>query len=299
MLTINNVEKRYGNTYALSGVTLGIPAGLCFGLAGPNGAGKSTLLKIIASVISDYSGSVRLLETTIQQNIKKKIGYVPQEICLEPSVSAANNLYFFGRLYGLKSKKLRDRAQEVLEAVGLKERANDKILTFSGGMKRRLNIGCALMHYPELIIMDEPTVGVDPQSRAFIFQMIESMKQAGRTIIYSSHYMEEIEQICDEVAFLDHGEIIENGKIDGLLQKYAVPAVFIKGKNLKKEDLPSLDVVEYNDGGLLIKTKSPLKTMEEVIAILKQSNLELTRMELVQPGLDNIFMDLTGKALRD
>src|SRR5690625_1062195 len=176
-------------------------------------------MKIIATVIQDYEGDVSFHSEKHGQQIKTTLGYIPQEICLEQTVSALQNLYYFGKIYGLKGKQLKQRAEEVLSHIGLSERGNVKVLTFSGGMKRRLNIGCALMNDPNIIIMDEPTVGIDPQSRRYIFDMITQLKQSGCTIIYASHYMEEVEQLCDEVAFIDHGKIVESGTINHLLQK--------------------------------------------------------------------------------
>lgn len=299
MLNIQHVEKKYGGKPALKDVNLTIQRGRCYGLVGPNGAGKSTLMKIVASVIQDFQGDVQVSDSFSKKAFKTEIGYIPQEICVEPTVSATSNLLFFGKLYGLKGSKLRGRVKAVLEDVGLTERANDKVITFSGGMRRRLNIGCALMHEPELIIMDEPTVGIDPQSRAFIFGMIEEMKRSGRTIIYASHHMEEVEQICDEIAFLDHGEVIEKGEVNALLQKYAIPAVYVKGSSVSQEDFHSLGTVENKSGGFLLKTKNPLHAMEQITAIYRQKESALERLELVQPRLENVFMDLTGSALRD
>ena len=301
MMDINNVTKKYGKVQALKGVTLSIAKGSCYGLVGPNGAGKSTLMKIMTSVIHDYMGTLEFSGYVDMKRFKYQIGYVPQEVCLEDSVSAKSNLIFFGKLYGLKGSQLRRRVKEVLAEIGLKERAGDKVKTFSGGMKRRLNIGCAIMHHPTVIIMDEPTVGIDPQSRAFIFQMIENMKRQGRTIIYASHYMEEVEQMCDEIAFLDQGRIVEKDKTDILLQKHAIPAVYVRGNGVSEADVFPLGSIENKNNGFLIKTETPLKAMEELI-MLCQSNTnenELERLELVQPKLENVFMELTGSALRD
>jgi len=299
MMEIKSVTKKYGKTHALKDVTLSVPKGSCYGLVGPNGAGKSTLMKIVTSVIHTYTGELQFGGKPDMKEFKRQIGYVPQEICLEDTVSAKSNLFFFGKLYGLKGSQLRQRAAEILDEVGLKERAGDKVKTFSGGMKRRLNIGCALMHHPEIIIMDEPTVGIDPQSRTFIFKMIENLKQQGRTIIYASHYMEEVEQMCNEIAFLDQGQIVENGKTDALLQKYAVPAIYVKGEGLSESDLTLFGSVEQKNNGFMIKTEKPLQAMEEIITLCRSNKNELDRLELVRPRLENVFMELTGSALRD
>lgn len=299
MLTIENITKHYGNTAAIQNVSLTVPGGCCYGFVGPNGAGKSTLLKILASIVQDYNGEVTFSNPTNTHITKKQIGYIPQEICLEQTLSAYSNLYFFGKLYGLKGKALQLRATEVLKDIGLAERGKDKVMHFSGGMKRRLNIGCALMHQPKLIIMDEPTVGIDPQSRAFIFDMIEQLKQNGCTIIYASHYMEEVEQLCDQVAFIDQGEIVEKGQVDELLQEYAIPSIFIKVSNTLPNNLERFGTLSKRKSGYLLTTETPLPAMEAVLQAYRVNADQLERLELVQPSLEEVFFFLTGSQLRD
>jgi len=296
LLTIKNASKNYGKTHALKQISLSIPKGNCYGLVGPNGAGKSTLMKMIATVIQDYEGEISFNN---EEHIKSTLGYIPQEICLEQTVTALQNLYFFGKIYGLKGKQLKQRAEEVLAYIGLSERGNDKVLTFSGGMKRRLNIGCALMNDPTFIIMDEPTVGIDPQSRRYIFEMITQLKQSGCTIIYASHYMEEVEQLCDEVTFIDRGKIIESGSVNDLLQKYAVPSIFIKGKNSLPKGIEQLGTLTEKNGGYLLTTTSPLTAMDQVLKHYLEDDRQLERLELVQPRLEDVFFSLTGNQLRD
>ncbi|WP_164670839.1 ABC transporter ATP-binding protein [Virgibacillus doumboii] len=293
MLTITNIDKYYADDHALKNVSLTISGGICYGLVGPNGAGKSTLIKIIASIINDYDGTIQFSHN------KLGIGYVPQEISLEETVTALDNLYFFGKLYGLRGKSLKKRGTEVLSDIGLTERGKDRVQTFSGGMKRRLNIGCAIMHKPNLIIMDEPTVGIDPQSRHYIFQMIEQLKHDGCTIIYASHYMEEIEQLCDEAAFIDHGQIVEYGSIDSLLQKHAVPSVYVMGQNSLPDDIGQYGSVTNKSGGHVITTGDPLTAMEKVLSFCRNNNREPDRLELVKPRLEDVFFSLTGTQLRD
>ncbi|HLQ98240.1 MAG TPA: ABC transporter ATP-binding protein [Candidatus Dormibacteraeota bacterium] len=299
MLTIKNASKNYGKTVALKDVSLSIPTGSCYGLVGPNGAGKSTLMKIIATVIHDYDGEVSFHNGKHGPHIKSMLGYIPQEICLEQTVTALQNLYYFGKIYGLKGKQLKQRAEEVLSYIGLSERGNEKVLTFSGGMKRRLNIGCALMNDPKVIIMDEPTVGIDPQSRRYIFDMITQLKQSGCTIIYASHYMEEVEQLCDEVAFIDQGKIAESGTIDHFLQKYAVPSIFIKSKHPLPEDIEQFGTMSEKNGGYLLMTTTSLIAMEHVLKHHLNNKQVLERLELVQPRLEDVFFSLTGSHLRD
>ena len=298
MLRLDKVTKYYRKKKVLNGISLTIPAGSCYGLVGPNGAGKTTLLKILASVIQDYQGEVEL-KGKKKRNIKEIVGYVPQEICLEQTLSAYSNLCFFGRINGRKGRELQKRAQEVLRDVGLENRGQDKVMQFSGGMKRRLNIGCALMHMPRLIIMDEPTVGVDPQSRGYIFQMIQRLQEQGCTIIYATHYMEEVEEICDEVAFIDQGKIIEKGRVDDLLHKFAVPSVFVKATKSLPNGLEMIGEIRHHNGGNLVQTETPLLAMEKILSFYQSNPEDIERLELVQPRLVDVFFSLTGSALRD
>jgi len=215
-------------------------------------------------------------------------------------VSAMQNLYFFGELYGLKRKVLHARANEVLSYIGLFERKKDKVKTFSGGMKRRLNIGCALMNEPQLIIMDEPTVGIDPQSRNYILSMIEQMKEENRTIIYSSHYIEEVEKICDDVAFIDKGNIIEHNQIKNIVRKHAEPAVFFacKNKDQLAKEIQSLGAVKRQNNGYMLTTQNPMQAMERILQISREKSIVLDQFELMQPRLEDVFFSLTGSELR-
>ncbi|MEN1969527.1 ABC transporter ATP-binding protein [Lentibacillus sp. N15] len=299
MLTINHVTKHYDKTEALKDVSITIPEGTCYGLVGPNGAGKSTLIKMITSIVRNYEGKIEWNEKRITDKSKQKLGYVPQDIILEEDISASSNLQLFGRLYNLKGRRLKQRIKEVLALIGLSERGKDKVSTFSGGMKRRLNIGCALMHNPELIIMDEPTVGIDPQSRQYIFQMIEELKTTGKTVIYASHYMEEVEKLCDYVVFLDRGKLIEIGEIGELLQQYAVPSIYIKADRISQEQLEPYGTVSQEKDAFVIYTEEPLSAMENIISYSRENNMDVERLELVRLRLEDVFFRLTGSNLRD
>lgn len=299
MLSIQHVTKRYEKNVALKDVSLMVPKGCCYGLVGPNGAGKSTLIKMITFIIRDYEGNIVFNEGQISNKTKQKLGYVPQDIVLEEDLSANSNLRLFGRLYGLKGSQLDQRAKEVLAQIGLSERGKHKVSTFSGGMKRRLNIGCALMHNPELIIMDEPTVGIDPQSRKYIFQMIEELKMAGKTVIYASHYMEEVERLCDYTAFLDRGEMIENGATDALLHQYAVPSIYLKANGITKESLEKYGKILRKKDAFVINTDDPLQVMGDIISYCREYTIDVERLELIHPQLEDVFFSLTGNNLRD
>lgn len=294
MLSIKDISKSYGTKEVLKDISINLKEGSCFGLIGPNGAGKSTLMKIIVGIIISDDGIINA------NNLKKEVGYVPQEICLVENVTALQNLIFFGRLYNLKGKALQKRAEEVLTYIGLTERKKDKVKTFSGGMKRRLNIGCALMNEPRLVIMDEPTVGIDPQSRNYILKMVERMKQENRTIIYSTHYIEEAEKICDEVAFIDKGKIIHQNTMEELLRNHAVPAIYfkLKGSHSKMTDHELLGNIQAYKNGFVLTTKNPMQTMDKMLQISKENSFVFEHFELMQPRLEDIFFKLTGTDLR-
>lgn len=294
MLQIENVSKKYGDLLALDNVFLNIPQGVCFGLIGPNGSGKSTLIKIISQIIQTDVGKVSYVRDS-----KDILGYVPQDISLEEKLTAKTNIEFFGKIYGLKGSRLKERAEEILKNVGLLERANDIVENFSGGMKRRLNIGCALMHNPNLVILDEPTVGVDPQSRRYIFDIVNNLKKEGKTVIYVSHYMEEIENLCDYVAFIDKGKIVEEGKINELLMKYSETSVYLESQVPYKLLLDQGLEPQTYQSGLLIKTEQPLDTLENLIKISKENHIGLEQLSLFKPKLEDVFFQLTGTDLRD
>lgn len=302
MIKVENISKRYDSIQALDDIHLIIPEGSCFGLVGPNGAGKSTLMKILSGVLQSFNGEIFVNGHSVMNErlkVKKLIGYIPQDICLEETLTAKDNLMYFGSLYGLKGKDLQDRSEKVLQQIGLKERGKDKVITFSGGMKRRLNIGCALLHNPSIVFMDEPTVGIDPQSRNSIFSIIHELKEKGSTIIYSSHYMEEVEQLCDSIGLIDKGTLVECGTMGELLQKYNKPSLFISGDQLNQEMLSTHGHVEPRGNGFLLESATPLAALQGLIEEFRHHNIEPHRLELYHPKLEDIFFNLTGTQLRD
>ncbi|MGA9289179.1 MAG: ABC transporter ATP-binding protein [Anaerobacillus sp.] len=302
MIDVMNVSKHYGPIQALDDISFRIKEGTCFGLVGPNGAGKSTLMKILSGILLQFDGDMSVNDYVVskdRQAIKKQIGYVPQEICLEESLTARDNLILFGNLYGLKGKNLQYRMEEVLEQIGLTDRSKDKVVTFSGGMKRRLNIGCALLHKPPIVIMDEPTVGIDPQSRNSIFSIIHQLKSEGSTIIYSSHYMEEVEQLCDSIGLIDKGKLMEQGEMGELLERYGKPSLFISGEGISVEILKTFGTPESKGNGYLLTSDDPLATLEKVIGRFREDGIVPRRLELYQPRLEDVFFNLTGTQLRD
>lgn len=302
MIEVKKAGKTYGSKRVLEDVHLSIDKGACFGLLGPNGAGKSTLMKILAGIILDFEGDIQIENMSMRRDrdqIQHRIGYVPQEISLEEKLSAADNLRFFGRMHGLKGKELTSRMQEVLEMVGLSNRQHDKISTYSGGMKRRINIGCAMLHRPDILIIDEPTVGVDPHSRNYIFEMIRALKQEGTTILYSSHYMEEIQQLCDSLALIDQGRVVETGTIRDIRFRHAAPSIYVEAAHLKPEHLSSFGNVSKHGDGYVIETERALSAIHELAAWLQTKQIEPERLEITRPSLEDIFLQLTGSKLRD
>ncbi|SDL91915.1 ABC transporter ATP-binding protein [Sediminibacillus halophilus] len=301
MIEVAQLSKSYGKIQALTNIEFTIDKGTCFGLVGPNGAGKSTLMKILAGILQQFEGDIvvdRFSVAKEKQAVKQLIGYIPQELCLEETLTARDNLLLFGRLYGISGRTLNNRIDNVLEKIGLTERSKDTVLNFSGGMKRRLNIGCALLHEPAIVIMDEPTVGIDPQSRKSIFSIIEQLRADGSTIIYSSHYMEEVEQLCDRIGLIDKGILLENGTMNGLMEKYGTPSLYVSGDTIEAEHLHPYQIAPKGDG-YLVRDANPLATLEKLLVRFRELDLQPRRLELYYPKLEDIFFQLTGTKLRD
>ncbi|MFC4075691.1 ABC transporter ATP-binding protein [Salinithrix halophila] len=302
-LDVKNLQKSYGENPALKGITFSVRPGVCFGLLGPNGAGKSTMMKVLTGIVDADGGSASILGKEMvrdRQAIREQVGYVPQSITLAEKLSAWDNLAFFGEMYRVKGKRLKQRIEEVLTQTGLLDRARDPVDTFSGGMKRRINIAAALLHRPKLLILDEPTVGIDPQSRNHIFEMIRSLKEEGVTIIYSTHYMEEVEALCDEIAIIDHGEIIAQGDWRELLGRHSQPAIYVEAEGFS--DSPPLEGEwkSHRKGkGWIIETDRPTVAMQQVLEIVARRKVKIDALEMMHPSLETVFLSLTGTQLRD
>ncbi len=281
MVQFIDVFKSYNGIQALKGLSFTVRSGEIFGLLGPNGAGKTTAVHILAGILPLDKGTVLIQNKNILQNasVSKSIGIAPQALSLYDNLSAKENLIFFGRLFGLSGEKLKQQVKKALSFVQLTDQADQRVKTFSGGMKRRFNLAAALVHDPQILILDEPTVGVDPQSRNAIFENIRQLKKQGRTIIYTTHYMEEAQQLCDHLAIMDHGELIAFGTVGELIERYGnKPVLIVETKNGVKE-------FRTNDAlGVLEK----LKDQETILNFrLEQSNLE------------QVFLNLTGHSLRN
>ncbi|HHI79828.1 MAG TPA: ABC transporter ATP-binding protein [Planctomycetes bacterium] len=283
MISAEGLVFDFGARRAVDGLSLKVVPGTCFGLLGPNGAGKTTSIRMLTGTLAPAAGRV-LLEGRLdprQVEAKRLTGLAPQALALYDELSALENLAFLGRFYGLRGKALRSRCDAVLDLVGLRERAKDPAGSFSGGMKRRLNLACALVHGPKLLVLDEPTVGVDPQSRNHIFDNVEALKSKGLTILYTTHYMEEAERLCDQVAIMDEGKILAEGTVEELKRAHGgKPALRLRGKNGEE----SVFFVE-----------DPAKEVPPLLA--RQPDLE--SFEWDRPNLEQVFLNLTGRKLRD
>lgn len=310
MLVIDHITKSFGKKEIIKNVSFEVKKGETFGLLGPNGAGKSTTISMICGLISYDSGDIKVGGKSVKEYLleaKKKIGIVPQDIALYPTLSAKENLVFWGKMYGLNGKVAKERAEEVLAYVGLQDRGKDKIETFSGGMKRRINIGAALMHEPELLIMDEPTVGIDPQSRNHILETVKKLNEKGMTVIYTSHYMEEVEYLCERIAIVDHGKVIALGTKRELCNRLADG--FIVRLQLNRystellQKLKALSVVERiifdEDNSTIDIGLNGGESIGTVVSVVVENNAQILKLEVQEPNLEALFLQLTGRSLRD
>jgi len=303
ILVVQDLKKSYDKTQALKGVTFSVQSGTCFGLLGPNGAGKSTTMKILTGIVKADGGTADILGLRVDREsskIRRQVGYVPQNITLYEKLSAFDNLTFFGELYGLKGKQLTSRIREVLEQIGLANREKDAVESFSGGMKRRINIATALLHRPKLLILDEPTVGIDPQSRNHIFEMIRSLKSEGVTVIYSTHYMEEVEALCDDLAIVDQGKVIACGSLAEMLGRYSTKTIYVEAPGF--DTWPALETVKKlsrKGRGFVIETDSPMDVMKQILQAATERGVTIEVLETMRSSLESVFLALTGTSLRD
>jgi ABC-2 type transport system ATP-binding protein len=307
MISVTDLKKSYGSTVALKGISFTIHPGEFYGLLGPNGAGKSTTIGIMSTLVHPDNGTVVIDGNDLRQNpkqCKQVIGVVPQEIALYNDLSATDNLLFWGSLYGVSKSDLQVRIDETLKLFGLFERRNDKVKTYSGGMKRRINIAAALLHKPKILFMDEPTVGIDPQSRNLIFEVMEKLHQQGMTIVYTTHYMEEAERFCDRIGIIDNGTIVAQGTLEELKQQGGEKeSLVISGNNIDEEKTAKLRASGYavsRSDGKLTFLSSALKTeMPKMIVACNDCGVEIEHIDIRRVNLETVFLSLTGKQLRD
>ena len=308
-IEIKNVTKRFGDKLVIDNVSLDIEKGEIFGLLGPNGAGKSTLINLTVGLLKIDKGEILIDGYDIAKEdlkAKAKIGLVPQEIALFESLNARENLEYWGGLYGLHGKLLKDRINEALEIAALTEHVKKPIKNYSGGMKRRLNIAAAMMHHPEILIMDEPTVGVDPQSRNHIFEVVKKMnRDFNSTIVYTSHYMEEVETLCHRIMILDSGKDVAKGTKEELKRMVSSDKVIkIKARgdieslmfSIKK--MPNVRAVEIQDDELKIMANEKIK-LNDILSDVTNHNVVVKNIGIEEPTLEEVFLTLTGKRLRD
>lgn len=307
MLDVCKVEKRYGKTLALAGVSFAVADGEIFGLLGPNGAGKTTLLSIISGLLEPSAGEVRLAGTPLRRadrNIRRLLGIVPQELALYGELTAAENLRFIGQLYDIRGAELRQRVDEVLRLIGLADRAHHQACTFSGGMQRRLNLGMALVHRPRLLLLDEPTTGVDPQSRNHIFEGVRRLNAEGMTIVYTSHYMEEVQALCRRIGIIDHGRLIACDTLPSLLRqlegliRFRVPQITTP-LHERLQHLPIQRVRDIDAQTIELDCPDVKPALLQLVALLNELGIELTSLETEEPNLERVFLHLTGRGLRD
>jgi len=309
LLQAQDLQKRYGERVAVDGVTFQVRAGEAYGLLGPNGAGKTTTISMICGLLARDGGDVHVGGRSMNGDAmaaKKLIGYVPQDIALYPDLSAIENLRFWGQLYGLGGKRLAERCASVLALVGLGDRARDKVSSFSGGMKRRLNIAVALLHEPRLLVLDEPTVGVDPQTRNAIFESVEALKRDGLGVVYTTHYMEEAQRLCDRIGIIDEGKLIAEGTRRELVQAVGDRDRVVIGATGDRDALASaiaaLDGVTSAhavESGVEILCRDGRALLPRLVEAAVRSGAQITSVEVVEPDLEMVFLHLTGKALRE
>ncbi len=309
IVTIRNLEKSYNTKKAVDGINFVVNRGEILGLLGPNGAGKSTIINILATILSPDNGEITILGHDLKKDaklIKQGIGIVPQDLAIYEEITAEQNVRFFASLYKLKGKQLENYVNETLELVGLYDRKDDTPKTFSGGMKRRLNIACAIAHKPKLIIMDEPTVGIDPQSRNHILESIKILKNEGATVIYSTHYMEEVEAISDRIIIMNDGKIIAKGTKEELKQEVNDEITYSFHVNNLNElsnnhfsGIDGVTKIEITENVIKITAEKSKDNLNEIISTIIANGCKIESMSSNEASLETVFLELTGKNLRD
>lgn len=308
-IQIYDLYKCFGQNVAVNGLRLDVEEGEIFGLLGPNGAGKSTTINILSDLVKKDKGEIKVFDKVLETHktqIKQQLGVVPQELAIFEELTAYENVKFFGQLYGLKKQALEEASLRALEFVGLMDKAKSKAKSFSGGMKRRLNIACGIVHSPKLIIMDEPTVGIDPQSRNYILKAIQTLNKDGATIIYTTHYMQEAEQICTRIAIVDEGRVVAIGSADELkeiineqttVEVEVDDLLQVNETELKK--IQGVEGVTFEGNKVIIGIKKEIQCIDKVMSVLIAEGAWIIGVTTKTPTLEDVFLNLTGKKLRD
>lgn len=313
MLVVENLVKQYGDLAAVDGVSFEADEGSVFGLLGPNGAGKSTLINCISGLLTPTTGRIAVSGHDIVKDGKaarKSLGVVPQEIALYEDLPAVDNLRYWGKAYGLRGKNLEDRVSDVLGHIGLADRAKDLPKEFSGGMKRRLNFGCGVVHHPKVLLLDEPTVGVDPQSRAKLFELVEAERDAGACVLYTTHYMEEAERLCGSLAIIDHGKIIAKGTVaelksqlgarDALQLSGVFPVDATKSAIAGlASSITDLEILGQDENTLMLTLSLASQHLPGIFDAISSAGGSVSETSLRSPNLETLFLLLTGNELRE
>jgi ABC-2 type transport system ATP-binding protein len=308
---IRGVSKTYPGAPqpAVDNIDLAIARGRLFGLLGPNGAGKTTLLSMLCGLLNPSAGTIRVEGFDVQHAadaVRSRIGLVPQDLAIYPALTARENLAYFGGIQGLRGAALKTRIDYCLSTAGLEALADRRVETFSGGLKRRLNLVIALIHQPELLILDEPTVGIDPQSRRFIHENLRRLNREGLSIIYTSHYMEEVEQLCDELAIIDHGHIIARGTLNEILNRLTSGAIHLRvnvpvteAVQTQLREIEGVRTLAYHGALLHLDSATPQPTLAQVLALLRREGVDVVSVSMGAVNLEQVFIALTGTSLRD
>jgi len=308
IVAVEGLVKRYGDVVAVDDISFEIREGEIFGLLGPNGAGKTTTINVLCTYTEPTAGQVAVAGHSVTaepEAVKRAIGVVPQDIALYPDLNAVENLRFFGRMYDIPKARLEPRIGELLQLVGLEEHARRQVEYYSGGMKRRLNLAVGLLSEPRFLMLDEPTVGVDPQSRNAIFENIQALNRQGLTILYTTHYMEEAELLCHRVAIMDEGRIIALDSPQNLINTLGTGIIHIGVKDVDEgmlarlQALPQVKVVNRRDDTLAFETVDAQRALLEIIGLFNETDTPMTSLEILEPNLESVFIQLTGKQLRD
>ncbi|HWI63810.1 MAG TPA: ABC transporter ATP-binding protein [Symbiobacteriaceae bacterium] len=310
MLAVRNLVKRFGQNEAVRDLSFAVEKGESFGLLGPNGAGKSTVISMICGLLTPTAGEIQVGGIDTRRDpmaVKRLMGVVPQDIALYPTLSARENLRFWGQMYGLYGAELSRRVAEVLEIVSLTDRQKERINTYSGGMKRRINIAASLLHRPQLLIMDEPTVGIDPQSRGNILDTVRRLNtELAMTVVYTSHYMEEVEYLCHRVGIIDRGSLIALGSLDEV-RHLAGSDTTIRLKTANPDPklaaavaaVPGVSQAYIDDGAIVALVGEPGETLAAMLSTITAAGKRILGVEVDEPNLESVFLRLTGRALRD
>lgn len=309
LLEVNNLAKNFKDNHVLNNISFDVEKGEILCLLGPNGAGKSTTINILLGLLRRDGGKILYDGRPVDKNLrayKQKLGVVPQDLALYEELSAEQNARFFTSLYGLRGEKLDAAVEEALTFAGLSDRRKDKVKTFSGGMKRRLNIACAIAHHPELVVMDEPTVGIDPQSRNHILNSIMKLQQNGMTVLYTTHYMEEVEAISSRIIIIDHGKIIAEGTKEKLKEDVQSEKHYHieleEGTSVSAERFYSIEGVKEaksSDGQIDIVTLRGVENLDRVISLISDTGARIRNITSEEASLETVFLKLTGRKLRD